>query len=355
VTGNKPTISDAYQYLGEIYMQEKNYNEAINYLNKALAIINTIDEKTSLSSLYNDLAISHKTTKDFQSAYAYASLDNSLKDSILKTESVKKTTEMGALFNSDKKDKEIALLTKDQKIKELEIKKQSSLMYSFIAGFALMCILFFFVYRNYRIRQKLNLQQLRNKIAIDLHDEVGSTLSSIKIFSEIARRHSKELTPTLDQIIEYSHKMIESMADIVWSINPENDNFENIIVRMRSFAYELLGAKKIDFQFEADDSLANLKLPMDVRKNLYLIFKEAINNMTKYSQANRALFSISNENNELAMLIRDNGKGFDINQHTQGNGLKNMKKRASEIGAKIFIESESGNGTTIQLLISTAI
>ena len=107
------------------------------------------------------------------------------------------------------------------------------------------------------------------------------------------KQQSKELIPMLESIGESSRKMLDAMADIVWTINPENDNFEKIILRMRSFAYELLGAKKIDFEFNADDTVAKMKLPMDVRKNLYLIFKEATNNMVKYADADRAFFSIT--------------------------------------------------------------
>jgi signal transduction histidine kinase len=93
---------------------------------------------------------------------------------------------------------------------------------------------------------------------------------------------------------------------------------------------------------------------MELRKNLYLIFKEATNNLVKYSQADSAIFSITRSKNNLTMLIRDNGKGFDINRESQGNGLRNMKNRAEEIGAKFLIESEPGKGTTIQLLIKAA-
>jgi signal transduction histidine kinase len=142
------------------------------------------------------------------------------------------------------------------------------------------------------------------------------------------------------------------MADIVWTIKPENDQFEKIIMRMRSFAYELLGAKKIDFEFIADDDVAKINLPMEVRKNLYLIFKEATNNMVKYAQADKAKFAIKGEKNNLTMVIRDNGKGFDLGKATEGNGLKNMKKRADEIGAKLVIDSFPGNGTTIQLSVA---
>src|SRR5687767_15598621 len=133
--------------------------------------------------------------------------------------------------------------------------------------------------------------------------------------------------------------MLDAMADIDWTINPENDQIDKIILRMRNFAYELLGAKQIDFRFVSDGDTAHLKLPMVARRNLYLIFKEATNNMVKYAAASKAMFSIKGTEGKLLMLIEDNGKGFDRSNETEGNGLKNMKKRAAEIGAILHIDS----------------
>jgi signal transduction histidine kinase len=257
-------------------------------------------------------------------------------------------------YESEKKEKEISILTKDKQIQYVEIKRQNFIKNSFIIGLTVLLLISILFYSYYRTKQLLKLQTLRNDIASDLHDDVGSTLSSIAIFSELARQQSKEVIPMLESIGDSSQKMLESMADIVWTINPKNDNFEKVILRMRSFAYELLGAKKIDFEFNADDTVAKMKLPMDARKNLYLIFKEATNNMVKYANADRAFFSISCTKNNFAMLIRDNGKGFDINKFSEGNGLKNMKRRAQEIGAKLLIESGAGIGTTIQFLLKTS-
>jgi len=253
---------------------------------------------------------------------------------------------------TESKQGQLVLLNKEGEIQKLEIKKQTLFKNYLLAGLVLFGILAFFVYNNYRTRQKLKLQTLRNKIASDLHDDVGSTLSSISIFSEMAQQQSKEVIPLLNTIGESSRKMLDAMADIVWTINPENDQFEKIILRMRSFAYDLLGAKKIDFEFIADEDVTKIRLPMEVRKNLYLIFKEATNNIVKYAEADRALFSIKEEKNNLTILIRDNGKGFDPYKPTEGNGIKNMKKRASEIGAKLLIDSFPGSGTTIQLQIA---
>src|SRR5687767_15236182 len=138
--------------------------------------------------------------------------------------------------------------------------------------------------------------------------------------------------------------MLDAMADIDWTINPENDQIDKIILRMRNFAYELLGAKQIDFRFVSDGDTAHLKLPMVARRNLYLIFKEATNNMVKYANASQARFSINGNNGKLVMQIADNGKGFDSANETLGNGLKNMRKRAQEIGAILKIHSLPGSG-----------
>ena len=146
--------------------------------------------------------------------------------------------------------------------------------------------------------------------------------------------------------------MLEAMADIVWTINPENDQFEKIVMRMRNFAFELLGAKQIDFEFNADEEINRMKLPMDIRKNLYLIFKEATNNMVKYSEASEAEFTLKNEQDKVILMIRDNGKGFDPNKPSEGNGIKSMRKRAADMGADFQLKSLPGQGTTIELKIA---
>ena len=253
---------------------------------------------------------------------------------------------------SEKKQDQVLLLNKENDIQTLQIKKQKQFRNYLLTGFALLILTTFFAYNSYRTRQQLKVQKLRNKIASDLHDDVGSTLSSISMFSQMAQQQSKETIPLLESIGDYSRKMLDAMADIVWTINPENDQFEQIILRMRNFAYDLLGTKNIEFEFDADEDVTNMKLSMDVRKNIYLIFKEATNNMAKYSGADQASFSIKNEKNNLIMLIHDNGKGFNTLQATNGNGLKNMRKRAEEMGADLRIESGLGKGTTIELSIA---
>ncbi|HET6996142.1 MAG TPA: ATP-binding protein, partial [Chitinophagaceae bacterium] len=207
------------------------------------------------------------------------------------------------------------------------------------------------VYR-YRLMQLNKLQAIRNNIAGDLHDDIGSTLNSISIYSEVARQQAGKDIPALELIGTNSRRVIESMSDIVWTINPGNDSFEKIIARMRSFVHQLLKARDIEFTFEADEKLNAIVLPMQVRKNLYLVFKEAITNLVKYSGANRVSILLTEENRKILLRIRDNGKGIEINAETQGNGLMNMSRRAKEIRAELNIVSGNGGGTEIELILN---
>lgn len=251
-----------------------------------------------------------------------------------------------------RKQDQLALMSKEAALQLSETQKQKQLKNYFIGSLLLFGLLSFFVYNNYITRQKLKLQTLRNKIASDLHDDVGSTLSSISIFSAIARQRSGVTDPMLTNIEESSKKMLEAMGDIVWAIKPENDNFERVVLRMRSFAYQLLGAMKLDFEFDVDEHITKVNVPMDVRKNVYLIFKEATNNLAKYAQASKAQFSIRQVNDHLTLLVRDNGKGFDVNEANEGNGLRNMRQRAREIGGHLDIDSQPGEGTSIKLRVA---
>ncbi|HYV93033.1 MAG TPA: two-component regulator propeller domain-containing protein [Chitinophagales bacterium] len=208
------------------------------------------------------------------------------------------------------------------------------------------------IYR-YRISQILKLQLVRNRIARDLHDEVGSTLSSVSIYSEVVLRKTKdavpEVSPILKEIHDNTNNMMESISDIVWTINSKNDQFENIVARMNSFAVDLLEAKHCTMHFQADAKLDALKLNMEVRKNFYLIFKEAMNNIAKYAEAKNVWIDLRLDHSWLHLKIKDDGKGFAQTKNSHGNGLRNMKHRAELLKGKMEITSEIGSGTMLLL------
>ncbi|MEO8088070.1 MAG: tetratricopeptide repeat protein [Bacteroidota bacterium] len=350
-TGNVDAIGISYYGLGQVYQIKKNYRQAIDYLHKALSNAQEQSSPAHERETQLALAANYAMIKDYKNAYNYLIEHNRLNDSIVGKEILIKNSDMREKYESEKKEREITVLTKDKEIQIIEIKKQKLLKNSLIAGLALVLILAFFAYNNFRISNKLKLQNIRNRIASDLHDDVGSTLNSISVYSEVAKQKSPAVVHELEEIGDASRKIIDVMSDIVWTINPKNDTFENIILRMSTLSYNLLKAKEIEHTFRADDSLNETKLSLESRRNFYLIFKEVLNNLVKYSNATRVSITLTNENGWIKLAIRDNGIGFDVAQTSKGNGLLNMKARAAEMNAKLKIESEKANGTYIELIL----
>lgn len=203
-----------------------------------------------------------------------------------------------------------------------------------------------------RITRYLTEEKLRAKIARDLHDEMGSTLTSINIISTVAmgeKQEAGQLAQYFRKIKDHSGRMMESMSDMVWAINPVNDNFDKVVLRMKEFAAELLEPARISYYFTEDGLEDNTFLNLEQRKDIYMIFKEAINNVVKYSGATEVNIILRRNGNILRMVIADNGRGFDVSRHSSGNGLKNMHTRAEEMGATIKVESVPGTGTSVQL------
>jgi two-component system sensor histidine kinase UhpB len=349
--GDKSMMSGCYQQLSELNIALGSFKNAIGFIQKSMEITKYTGDKKAMERDHKTLSECYYNTGEFKKSTENLLLSTYFSDTLSSEATKQLTAELEAKYNNDKKEKEIILLTKDKEIQNIEIKKQKVLKYSFIGGLALFALLTVFVFNNFRARNMLRLQSIRNRIADDLHDDIGSTLNSISVYSEVAKQKSPAVIQELEQIGEASRKVIEAMSDIVWTINPENDSFEDIILRMRSFSYNLLRAKNIEHSFRADETLNNLKLLLQDRRNFYLFFKEAINNLAKHSNATRAEIHLTYENYFITLMIRDNGKGFDTLKEYNGNGINSMKKRAEEMDASLQVASEVNNGTTIQLKI----
>ncbi|MFI5188020.1 MAG: two-component regulator propeller domain-containing protein, partial [Chitinophagales bacterium] len=222
---------------------------------------------------------------------------------------------------------------------------------------AIVCIviglIIYGVYR-YRINQFLNLQAIRNKIARDLHDEVGATLSGLSMYSHLTRsqlktQQTEEVEKSLNIMQESASDMVTKLSDIVWSISPEQDSLVKLTQKLEEYAIEMAATKNMKTEFRFQKELSNLKLPMESRRNMYLFCKEAINNAVKYSGGAILELSIKEANGILECSVRDNGKGFDMQTIKRGNGLGNMQKRANEIGAKLIMKSEQNEGSLFSM------
>jgi len=223
----------------------------------------------------------------------------------------------------------------------------------FYAIIAVAIVTLLYAFYRYRINQVRQFERMRSNISSDLHDDIGSTLTSISYYIELVKMKLNEddasLKPMLDKIGGSARNTVKAMSDIVWIINPKNDTTENLVNRMKHYAAEMLGTRNIQYTFNTNEAIEKTEIDMQQRKNIYLIYKEAVHNSVKYAQCNNIEINLVQSDHRLSLSVHDDGKGFDILHENDGNGLNNMKRRAEEINAEFEICSAQGKGTHIKL------
>ena len=199
------------------------------------------------------------------------------------------------------------------------------------------------------------LERVRKRIATDLHDDIGSSLTQISLLSEVVNQRihtdEKQITEPLGMIADASRELVDAMSDIVWAINPQKDTLSDLTGRMRRFAADILTAGNIKFNWRAPDLEKDIPIGANVRREIFLIFKESINNMVKHSDCTQTDVEFRLSGECLEMLLRDNGKGFDVSGESDGHGLMSMKERARGLSGDFNIISQSGKGTNITLKV----
>lgn len=197
-----------------------------------------------------------------------------------------------------------------------------------------------FIYNYYRIRKMVDIERMRVRIASDLHDDVGSALTEIALQSDFLQTMdvNNSLQESIQQIGTQSRKIVSSLDDIVWSIDARNDTMGDLTDRMQDHVNSVLPQKEVTYQFDGD---MQEKLEVSLKENLYLIFKEAINNIAKHSNAQKVDISLSTNGNGFLLSIRDDGTSAK-NERKSGQGLRNMKMRSKRIGADINFNNDEG-------------
>ena len=207
----------------------------------------------------------------------------------------------------------------------------------------------------YRVRRLLELEHMRMRIATDLHDDIGSILSQIAILSEVARKQLSQaeslVTKPLARIASLSRESVDSMSDIVWAINPQKDRLSNLTQRMRHFADEVFSARDIKFRFSAPVEQEK-EMGADIRRHVFLIFKEGVNNIVRHSACTEVEIEFQIERAWIRLTMRDNGRGFEPDEVKDGHGLMSLQRRARSLGGELQVTSSSnGHGTSITLQI----
>lgn len=385
----KDNIRDVYNYLAGFYKAHNNYNEAYKaYRTHILYRDSIINDKTKTS-------IAELETK-YQTEKKDKEIINLNAERRIKELQIEKQKALlaGNLLEAQKKENEIQLLSSAKELQELRIKqqdeqlekqlllaktneqqlqlaaaekqlqvrklKESETTRNFIlAGVAVLALLSYFLFNRYQLKRKIQQQEallaVRENIAKDLHDEIGSTLTSIKILSEVSGKNlhkdQEKTSGFIQKITEQSSAAQQGISDIVWAVNPENDKLETMVIRMREYVAQTLESKNISTSISIDERILSNTLDMKQRRDFFLIYREAVNNIAKYAEATSVSVDIIKKDNHLQLAITDNGKGFDTGSITSSNGLRNMQSRAAALKGSLQINSMPGNGTSVVLLI----
>jgi ligand-binding sensor domain-containing protein/two-component sensor histidine kinase len=207
------------------------------------------------------------------------------------------------------------------------------------------------IYR-YRVRQLIHVQKVRNRIASDLHDEIGSNLTNINILSTLSKRNlaqPQKAGDFLNRISDEVSSSSQALDDIIWSVNTSHDTLEETVARMRRYAAELFDAANISYELYLDPAFEARKIDMEQRRDLYLLYKEAVNNISKHASAKQVAIQLAIERNHLLLIVKDDGKGFDLQKQTERHGLEGIKERVKKWKGRINLESKPGKGTLIKV------
>lgn len=207
-----------------------------------------------------------------------------------------------------------------------------------------------------RAERLAEIERVRRRIATDLHDDIGSSLTQIAILSEVIRQRTgnngaSAAAEPLQMIAAASRELVDSMSDIVWAINPEKDHLRDLSQRMRRFASDVFAAGNIKAALHFPDAAQEIKLGANMRREIFLIFKESVNNMVRHADCTEADITFSCAPDALRLELRDNGQGFDTAQESDGHGLASMRERAQALNGALTIDSQPGGGTVVTLVV----
>jgi signal transduction histidine kinase len=371
--GEKLLQIQCYQEAANSYRLQHNFEKAKEYLQKAFKTAQEFGSVVETANLNKQMAELAEIQGEYKEALSYFQSYKTLSDSIERKKNVVRAELVELKYTAFEKDKENQRLKQIKAEQEAELRNQTIWIVMLASlVIVLMGILGYAFYHN-RLKQIRDAQKLqaetirqmqvsdkiRSQIARDLHDDLGATLSGVAMLSQAAKRQLKEkdgqLTELLDLISINSQRTVATIRDIIWTTRPMNDSLESITTKMKIFASEMLEPKHIQYEFCIADDLNGYKLPSNQQYNFYLIFKEAVNNVAKYAQAQHVWVEIFKENQQLHLRIKDDGVGFDKDTARGiGNGLFNMEKRVEELDGNLTVQSVVREGTIIALTLPLA-
>jgi signal transduction histidine kinase len=368
--GYKNVIGDymlgyVYSGMGNTYMSMKDYSNAENYINKALQINNEIQARQEASDNYASLSEIKKGEDHFDEALLYREKYDSLQDTLLAEANRKNMHLLEIKYQTAQKDKQIAQQKLTLAQKQHAIEKKNTWMLLLLFGAAALAAILILSVRSYRHRRRLHEQSVltlqkqyevdtlqakmdareeeRNRIGKEMHDDVGSALTTILYLSDDLKNNTDNKNKiTAGQIAGTAGMVVDKMNEIIWSMNREYDTIDDLIAYTRRHAAQFLEKHNIEYHFKAPEPVPDIHLQGEQRRNIYLAVKEALHNVVKHSGANKVDIAFS-LNKKFVITIHDNGNGIDVEKLRRfGNGLRNMQQRMESVRGSFEISNDKG-------------
>jgi two-component system sensor histidine kinase UhpB len=402
---NHVSLTQTYVNYGWDYTGLKQFHKARNYLNKALFHAKQSNDKIRQAGVWNawgyyyknagyadsvayslehalqlsleaennrnallacqELATHYQNSGNIKLAFAYLNKAYNLKDTVFEEAKIQQAQSLNARHENARKEKQIELLNTQKQNNELVIQKQQLTLLAVSLLIVMLSIVSYFIFNRYRKRQKAQKERElhsqkeaeRIRIARDMHDEVGAGLTRIVMRSEQVKLHLQSgqelkngMVDTLEKMAAESRELSHSIGEIVWALNPKNDTFDALCAYLRNYAYDYFEEVGIACSINFPETIPNMPVSPDLRRNVFLILKESINNIVKYSEASEGEITLQLSENHFSLTIKDNGKGVNNDiVSSSGNGLGNMKKRAEECGGKFTFINKQGEGIAISI------
>jgi len=339
--------------IGEIYSKKGNYSEAKKSISDGLKMAMSIGGLSNAREGYKMLSDIYFKEKNYKLAYENQVKFKEINDSIFNEEKEKKFTQLqlNYQFQREKDSIETEHSNELKLINSEIISKERIRNYIYVGLSVIVVLLTVTLIQRNKLAQVKRLQALeeeRNRISRDLHDDLGSGLTGIVMMSEQINmtKSSDFQEEAINDIKKTSRLMVDQMSDIVWAMNSKNDTLESLISYLRIYTQDYLEKNNIQLIFNASADFENLEMSGVHRRNIFLVVKETMNNAVKYSQASLVEVSLEKNRNQYDIILTDNGIGFDKEKTRKfGNGLVNMKERMQAIKGNFNIDSEVGKGT----------
>lgn len=349
--------TDLWLDMGRIALLSHRYEQAFEFLKKAESEINKprLDVQRDI---YKALYTYYDQVGDIISAYPYLQKAQVTSDSLARFQN---SYHAGISYldqEMSEQQNQLQLLAKDNELQSALSERHRREKRIVLAGAMSILLLLgfgFYRFKKWRdLKQDEKLLRERLRISQDLHDEVGATMSGVTMYSHLVKTQleTQQLdaaNKSVDVIQESTREMVNKLSDIVWLIHPNNDSLAKLFDKLEEYGQGLAQAKAYHVDFIVSPFKTHIPLPVETRRNIYLIFKEGINNAMKYSGAVLITLSAHYHAHTLCITLTDHGSGFKDTNHQSGNGLRNMEQRAKDIHCSYDLQSLPGHGTSIHL------